>query len=124
MKRYVIGIDLGTTGVKSVLVDENGKVIASAVREFPLITPKPGWAQQDPQLWWQATVDSLKTLLKTISAGSISGIGLTGQMHGAVFLDQDGEILYPAILWCDQRTAKECEQINKTVGKDRIFEIT
>ncbi|HOL35204.1 MAG TPA: xylulokinase, partial [bacterium] len=120
----VIGIDLGTTGVKSVLVDEQGKVIDSIVREYPLITPKPGWAQQDPRLWWQATVESLKTLLKTVSAGSISGIGLTGQMHGAVFLDHDGEILYPAILWCDQRTARECEQINETVGNDRIFDIT
>ncbi len=124
MTKYVIGIDLGTSGVKSVLVDDNGRVIASTVGQYPLITPKPTWAQQDPQLWWQATVDSLKTLLKTIGAGAIIGIGLTGQMHGSVFLDEHGEVLYPAMLWCDQRTARECDEINEIVGKDRVFEIT
>ncbi len=124
MERFVIGVDLGTTGVKSVLVNEKGKVVLSSVEEYPLITPKPGWAQQEPDAWWQSTVKSLQSLLKAINPVSISGIGLTGQMHGSVFLDQDERVLYPAILWCDQRTSKECDQINETIGKDRIFEIT
>ncbi|MCM8817100.1 MAG: xylulokinase [Candidatus Omnitrophica bacterium] len=124
MQRYVIGIDLGTTGVKSVLVDEKGKVIDSCVEGYPLITPKPLWAQQDPESWWQATIKSLKSLVSRINPSSLVGIGLTGQMHGSVFLDQNGNILYPAILWCDQRTARECDEINEKVGKEKIFDIT
>lgn len=124
MESYVIGIDLGTTGVKCVLVDKQGKVVYSCFEEYPLITPKPGWAQQDPEVWWHATVKSLKSLVNKINPSSLSGIGLTGQMHGAVFLDQDGNVLYPAILWCDQRTAEECQQINEKVGKEKIFDIT
>ncbi|MCX7705650.1 MAG: xylulokinase [bacterium] len=124
MKKYVIGIDLGTTGVKSVLVDEKGRVVSSCVEEYPLITPKPGWAQQDPEAWWQATVRALNSLTRKINPSSISGIGLTGQMHGSVFLDEDRNVLYPAILWCDQRTAEECQQINKKVGEEKIFDIT
>ncbi|MCM8814428.1 MAG: xylulokinase [Candidatus Omnitrophica bacterium] len=124
MERFVIGIDLGTTGVKSVLVNEKGQVVNSSLKEYPLVTPRPGWAQQDPELWWSATVESIQSLVKTIDPALLAGIGLTGQMHGSVFLDSDGSILYPAILWCDQRTDQECEQINEKVGKDRIFEIT
>ncbi|MCM8822450.1 MAG: xylulokinase [Candidatus Omnitrophica bacterium] len=124
MERFVIGIDLGTTGVKSILVNEKGQVVNSSLKEYPLVTPRPGWAQQDPELWWSATVESIQSLVKTIDPALLAGIGLTGQMHGSVFLDQDGSVLYPAILWCDQRTAKECDQINEKVGKDRIFEIT
>lgn len=124
--KYVIGIDLGTTGVKSVLVDSAGKVIGSATEEYPLITPRLGWAEQDPELWWDATVKGITGLIKKtgIKPSSICGIGLTGQMHGSVFLDEGFKILHPAILWCDQRTAKECEQINEIVGRDKIFEIT
>ncbi len=123
---YVIGIDLGTTGVKNVLVDSEGKVFASTTEEYPLITPRPGWAQQDPQLWWQAVAKGIKSLIKKsgIKPSSVRGIGLTGQMHGSVFLGENSEVLYPAILWCDQRTAKECEQINEIVGRDEILEIT
>ncbi|MCM8764910.1 MAG: xylulokinase [Candidatus Omnitrophica bacterium] len=124
MERFVIGIDLGTTGVKSVLVNEKGKVVYSSLKEYPLVTPKPGWAQQDPELWWDATVESIQSLIRTINPASLAGIGLTGQMHGSVFLDHYGKILYPAILWCDQRTAKECNQINEKVGMHRMFEIT
>lgn len=124
--KYVLGIDLGTTGVKSVLVDSEGKLCDSSVEEYPLITPKPGWVQQDVHLWWQATVKGIKTLFQKtkISPSSIAGIGLTGQMHGSVFLDQDSNVLFPAILWCDQRTAEECNQINEIVGKEKIFQIT
>ncbi len=124
--KYIIGIDLGTTGVKSVLVDSEGKVCGSTTEEYPLITLKPGWAQQDPELWWQATAKGIANLIKKtgINPSLICGVGLTGQMHGSVFLDKNFRVLYPAILWCDQRTAKECEQINEIIGKDRIFEIT
>ncbi|HPP67044.1 MAG TPA: xylulokinase, partial [bacterium] len=124
--KYVLGIDLGTTGVKSVLVDTEGNIYASTTEEYPLITPKPGWAEQDPELWWQATVKGIAGLIKKtgVNPSSICGVGLTGQMHGSVFLDENFEVLYPAILWCDQRTAKECDQINEIVGRNNIFEIT
>ncbi|MCM8764172.1 MAG: xylulokinase [Candidatus Omnitrophica bacterium] len=124
MERFAIGVDLGTTAVKSVLVNEKGQVVCSSIEEYPLITPKPGWAQQDPELWWSATVKSIQSLVRTINPAFLAGIGLTGQMHGSVFLDQDGNILYPAILWCDQRTSQECIEINEKVGKYKIFEIT
>ncbi|MCM8786147.1 MAG: xylulokinase [Candidatus Omnitrophica bacterium] len=123
---YLMGIDVGTTGVKIVIIDRDGKVIGTNTVEYPLITPKPGWAEQNPNDWWDATIKCIKKILKKtgIKGEEIKGIGLTGQMHGSVFLDSNYNVIYPAILWCDQRTAKECEEINEIVGQDRIFEIT
>ncbi len=123
---YLIGIDIGTTGVKTVLIDIKGKLKETHTVEYPLITPKPGWAEQNPDDWWNATLKSIRAILKKtdIDGQKIKGIGLTGQMHGAVFLDEKYNVIHPAILWCDQRTAKECEEINEIVGKDKIFEIT
>jgi len=122
----LMGIDIGTSGTKTILIDENGKVFASVTEEYPLSTPKPNWAEQDPADWWNATVTSIKKVLKIskVKAAEIKGIGLSGQMHGSVFLDKKYNVLRPCILWCDQRTEKECAWITDTIGKSRMIELT
>jgi len=122
---YFLGIDVGTTGCKVVLVDERGELRGRAVVEYPLYTPRPNWAEQNPEDWWRGTLSALRKVLETsgINPKDISGIGLTGQMHGSVFLDERGEVLRPAILWCDQRTARECQEITEKVGLERIMRI-
>ena len=123
---YLMGIDVGTTGVKIVIIDIEGNLKATNTIEYPLITPKPGWAEQNPVDWYNATIKCIKEILKKskVRGEEIKGIGLTGQMHGSVFLDEKFNVIYPAILWCDQRTADECNDINEIVGKEKIFEIT
>ena len=122
---YFLGIDVGTTGCKAILIDENGELIAKGVEEYPLYTPRPNWAEQDPSDWWQGTQQAIKKTLESVSVDrkAIVGIGLTGQMHGSVFIDNKGEVIRPAILWCDQRTAKECEEITQIVGREKIMRI-
>ena len=127
--RYVLGIDIGTTGVKALLVSEKGDVTASATVEYPLLTPRPNWAEQDPETWWQATVSATRPCLDKARAAvgrgvEVVAVGLSGQMHSSVFLDSRGEVLRPAILWCDQRTAPQCREIIDTVGFDRLVELT
>jgi xylulokinase len=114
----LIGIDIGTSGAKAIAIDEDGKVVASATEEYGLDTPRPLWSEQDPERWWQATVVALRRLLLSpgVSADSIDGVGLTGQMHGLVLLDGNGEVLRPAILWNDQRTGSQCEEITRRAG--------
>ncbi len=123
---YLIGIDLGTSGTKTVLFDRSGTVIASALTEYPLIQEKNGWAEQEPGDWWQATVKTLRAVLEqsAVDPGEIKGIGISGQMHGLVMLDQNGEVLRRSIIWCDQRTARECEELTERVGEKRLIEIT
>ncbi|MCX8081828.1 MAG: xylulokinase [bacterium] len=123
---YLLGIDVGTTGVKILLIDEGGRIQGSVTEEYPLFTPKPGWAEQNPSDWWEATVKGIRRLIEEtgVKGTEIRGIGLTGQMHGSVFLNNKGAVIHPAILWCDQRTAKECEEITEKVGKKKVFEIT
>lgn len=123
---YLIGIDIGTSGTKTVLFDENGTVISSYTVEYPLYQPQNGYAEQSPEDWWQATVTSLKAVICSsgINKQDIKGIGLCGQMHGLVMLDKHGVVLRNAILWCDQRTGKECEEITRRVGAERLIEIT
>jgi xylulokinase len=126
---HVLGIDIGTTGVKALLVSEKGGVTASATVEYPLLTPRPNWAEQNPQTWWDATVSATQTCLEKAHAASgkdidVTAVGLSGQMHSSVFLDSRGEVLRPAILWCDQRTAPQCQEITDTVGFDRLIELT
>ncbi len=125
-EKYLMGIDLGTTGVKTLLVDTKGKVRAAVTEEYPLFTPKPGWAEQNATDWWEATCRAIKKILSAqkINGNQVLGIGLTGQMHGSVFLDVKNKVIYPVLLWCDQRTQKECTQINETIGREKIFEIT
>ncbi len=122
---YFLGIDVGTTGCKVVLVNEKGELISKAVAEYPLYTPYPNWAEQDPADWWQGTVQAVKEALQMaeIDPLLVQGVGLTGQMHGSVFLDEKGEVLRPAILWCDQRTARECEEITQIVGEEKLMSI-
>src|SRR3954452_4831386 len=109
----LLGIDVGTSGTKTLLIDENGGVLAAATAEYPLSTPRPGWAEQDPRHWWQATQSTIRAVLfkAGISAEDVRGVGLSGQMHGSVFLDAQNEVIRPALLWCDQRTVSQCEWI-------------
>lgn len=121
---YLIGIDLGTSGTKTVLFDEDGNVIRSNTVEYPMYQPQNGWAEQRPEDWYNAAVSTLRAVTAGIDTAQIAGIGLSGQMHGLVMLDEDNEVIRPAIIWCDGRTAKECEEITGTVGRDRLMEIT
>ncbi len=123
---YLLGIDIGTSGTKTILVDTLGNEIAAGTAEYPLYQRKNGWAEQEPQDWWQATVKTCReVLLKSgVNPHDIAGIGLTGQMHGLVMLDENGELLRDSIIWCDQRTAFEREQINTAVGPEKLLRIT
>ncbi|HEY2965652.1 MAG TPA: xylulokinase [Actinomycetota bacterium] len=121
-----IGVDVGTTGAQAVAVDEMGGVLATASSEYPLLTPRPQWTEQDPSEWWRAVREVLtRTKGEVADRGYVvGGLGLTGQMHGSVFLDARGEVIRPALLWNDQRTAKQCEAITEAVGERRLVEIT
>ena len=123
---YLIGVDLGTSGTKTVLFNENGDVIASKTIEYPLYQPQNGWAEQDPLDWWHAAVGSMKAVVEKsgVNPSEIKGIGISGQMHGLVMLDKAGNVLRKSIIWCDQRTAKECAEITEKVGAKRLIEIT
>ena len=103
---YAIGIDIGTSGTKSALYSRDGRLIASHTAEYPLSQPQNGYAEQDPADWWEAVTASLRAILgeSGVSAQEVAGLGLSGQMHGLVLLDEEGEVLRPAILWCDSRT--------------------
>ncbi len=124
--KYLIGIDLGTSATKTVLFDDQCRVVASASEEYPLYQPKNGWAEQDPLDWWNAAARTSKQVIEEsgIDPKAIAGIGISGQMHGLVMLDKDGNVLRRSIIWCDQRTDKECEEITELVGRKRLIEIT
>src|SRR2546421_7509363 len=117
-----VGIDVGTSGVKGLALAPDGTVLALAEAAYPLSTPRPGWAEQDPADWWAATESVLAEL--RAAAGPPVGIGLSGQMHGLVVLDAASDVLRPAILWNDQRTAAECAEIEATVGLERLISLT
>ncbi len=123
---YLIGVDLGTSGTKTVLFAEDGTVAASCTIEYPLYQPQNGWAEQDPLDWWNAVCGTTKAVIAKagISASEIKGVGLSGQMHGLVMLDKSGNVLRKSIIWCDQRTAKECEEITQKVGAGNLIKIT
>lgn len=114
---YLLGIDIGTSGTKTVLFDELGNTIASALEEYPLYQPNIGWAEQDPEDWWQATAAGIRKVLAKSGKKpeEINGVGLSGQMHGLVMLDKDGKVLRRSIIWCDQRTTAECAQITSLI---------
>lgn len=113
-----LGIDIGTSGTKTLAIDETGKILASASAEYPCDHPKPGWSEQDPELWWKATCDTVKGVLAkgNLKPSDIAGVGLSGQMHGSVFLDGNGNVIRPALLWNDQRTSMECAEIEEKAG--------
>lgn len=119
----VLGLDVGTSGTKAIAMDASGKLLASALVEYPLYSPKPNWAEQDPADWKRAAFEALSELAGAIDAGEVKGLGLTGQMHGSVFLDGDNKVLRPALLWCDQRTAPQCEAITEKVGEAKLIEM-
>ena len=121
---YLIGIDIGTSGTKTILFDEKGTCIASKTVEYPLYQPHNGWAEQDPEDWWRATVEGLRAITAGIDTHEVRGIGLSGQMHGLVMLDADGKVLRRSIIWCDQRTGEECRELTQRVGAERLMEIT
>ena len=121
---YLIGIDLGTSGTKTVLFDTQGNIVKSALVEYPMYQPQNGWAEQDPADWREAAYTTLKEVTAGVDSSQIRGIGISGQMHGLVMLDADGQVLRPSIIWCDQRTAAECEEITARVGAERLIEIT
>jgi xylulokinase len=122
----LIGIDVGTSGTKTLLIDETGRVMGRSVAEYSLYSPRPLWSEQDPGDWWKATCCTIRQVLQDSGADprDIRGVGLSGQMHGAVFLDDRDLVLRPAILWNDQRTQAECEWITQTVGREKVVDLT
>lgn len=123
---YILGVDIGTSGTKTVLFSEDGIPVSSATYEYPLYTPQNGYAEQDPLDWWNAVVNGIKQVIgeSGVVASEIKGIGLSGQMHGLVMLDGDNKVIRRSIIWCDQRTSKEVAEITDRVGADRLIEIT
>lgn len=124
---YLLGLDIATTGAKALLVDEAGVVVAGATTEYPLFTPRPLWSEQAPADWWQAACAGIRAVLTQarLTGNDVSAIGLTGQMHGLVLLDQSGQVLRPAILWNDQRTEAQCAEIVSRVGgMERLLQLT
>ena len=126
MKSYFLGVDISTTSSKALLIDEAGVVVAVASSPHTLQTPQPLWSEQNPLEWWQAVCVSIRSVLKKagVKAETIAAIGLTGQMHGLVLLDDAGEVLRPAILWNDQRTQAQCDEIHWRIGRERFIQIT
>ena len=122
-----LGIDVGTGGTRAVLINTVGQVVASyAAEHAPIQSAFPGWAEQDPEDWWRAAQQSIRAVLAAASCkpSDIASIGLTGQMHGAVLLDADGQILRPSLIWCDTRTALQCDWLHATLGRERVIELT
>jgi xylulokinase len=113
-----LGIDIGTSATKTIAIDEKGTILASASAEYPCDHPRPGWSEQSPGLWWDATKKTVQQVLSSgkFQASDVAGVGLSGQMHGSVFLDSAGDVIRPALLWNDQRTAAECQEIETKAG--------
>src|SRR6266404_5114677 len=123
----LLGIDVGTGGTRAVVVDESGSVVASATAEHAqFASPQTGWAEQDPRDWWRAAAEAVREVLAQpgVSVDRIACIGFSGQMHGAVLLDKDSEALRPALIWCDQRTDRQCRAISEQMGAARLIELT
>jgi xylulokinase len=126
MNGYLIGVDLGTSATKTVLFDLTGRTVASASREYPLFQPHTGWAEQDPEDWKIAVIETLREVvaLSGVKPREVLAMGISGQMHGMVLLDKEGKVLRPSIIWCDQRTQAECDEMTAKVGRERLIEIT
>ena len=122
---YVLGIDVGTGGTRAVLVDSTGGIASSATCEHvPFASPKTGWAEQDPHDWWKAAGAAIREALSKVPGATVTCVGLAGQMHGAVLLDENNEVIRPALIWCDQRTQSQCDWLNAKLGQQRIIELT
>ena len=121
---YYIGVDLGTSSVKLLLMDESGKVLKITSKEYDLYFPNPGWSEQNPADWWEQSMAGLKALTEDCDKSLIRGISFGGQMHGLVILDKDDRVIRPAILWNDGRTQKQTDYLNNEIGKDRLSKLT
>ena len=124
--RHLLGIDVGTGGTRALVIDEQGHIVASATSEHvPFASPQTGWAEQDPRDWWRATGEAVRAAVgKAGGADRIAAVGFSGQMHGSSMLDASGDVVRPALLWCDQRTDAECREITEQVGAARLIELT
>lgn len=122
---YLLGLDVGTSGAKAVLIADDGRIVATATEEYPLHTPQPLWSEQDPADWWRGSRESVRRVVAAsgVAPEEIAGLGLTGQMHGAVFLDDSDRVIRPALLWNDGRTGPQCDAITERVGQQRLIEI-
>ncbi len=125
MTACLLGLDIGTTGARALLCNETGQVLAVATAEYPLSTPQPLWSEQNPEDWWRGACEALRSVVAQagVAPEQIAGLGLTGQMHGSVFLDEHDQVIRPALLWNDQRTAAECAEITQRVGAERLIAI-
>jgi len=123
---YILGIDIGTSGTKTVLFTEAGAVVASHTIDYPLYQPENGWAEQNPEDWWHAVCGTCRTVLQKsdVKAAEVKSIGLSGQMHGLVMLDDTGNVLRRSIIWCDQRTGKECDEMTRILSREKLIAIT
>src|SRR6266568_8995257 len=127
LPQYVLGIDIGTGGTRALIMDEKGKILASATEEHePFASPKIGWAEQRPEDWWRAAGLAIR---KALALGKLRGeqiacVGFSGQMHGAVMLDGSGEVVRPALIWCDVRTGKQCQELTEKIGSSRLIQLT
>ncbi len=121
---YYIGIDLGTSAVKIIMINENAEILKTVTKEYPLSFPKPNWSEQNPDDWWNAVSEGLEEILSGIDKSEVKGIGTGGQMHGLVMLDENGFVLRPAILWNDTRTGEETNYLNSVIGKERLQKLT
>ena len=122
----VLGLDIGTTGSRAVLVDGDGHVLATATEPHePFDSPETGWAEQQPDDWWRAAQQAVRRVLSSCAAApaDVRAVGLSGQMHGAVLLDHDDVVVRPAIIWCDQRTDEQCSWLTAHVGATRLIEL-
>ena len=115
-----VGIDLGTSGVKLLLLDKEGRILGARTEEYPLSFPKPGWSEQDPNEWLSQTKAALAQLLSEHGNPEVDALSIGGQMHGLVILDERDEVIRPAILWNDGRTVKETEYLNEKIGKEKL----
>jgi len=121
---YLVGIDVGTSGTKTVLFDTRGKTVASKMMEYPLHAPKPGWSEQDPEDWWNAACKTLRAVTAKVKTSEIKGVSFSGQMHGSVFLDKNNTVIRECILWNDSRTHKECDEIYERLGAKNLHRWT
>ena len=121
---YYIGVDLGTSAMKPLLMDEKGKIHNTVTKEYPLEFPQPGWSQQAPQDWKKALYEGMPELLQGVDASQVAGIGAGGQMHGLVVLDENDNIIRPAVLWNDGRTAKQVDYLNNEIGREKLSVLT
>jgi xylulokinase len=127
MERYVLGIDVGTGGTRALIANSSGRVVASATEEHaPFASPHAGWAEQHPDDWWRAAQLAIRNALRraALQGGQIASVGLSGQMHGAVMLDATGNVVRPALIWCDVRTQKQCDELNQRIGSARLIQLT